>query len=59
MTTLEFIDKQLKKCKIDLEQQELRQAPKSNIENLKEKISHYEKVCEMLKGGEQNEIHKT
>ena len=50
MTTLEFMEKQLRKCKTDLEQQELRQAPKSNLENLKEKISHYEIVCEMLKG---------
>lgn len=51
MTTLEFMTRELYKCKINLEQQISRNAPVDNIENIKSKISHYEKVCELLKGG--------
>ena len=51
MTTLEFMEKELKKCKSNLEQQISRNAPTHDVENIKDKISHYEKVCEMLKGG--------
>ena len=51
MTTLEFMERNLKQCRINLEQQTSRNAPADNIENIKIKISHYEKVCELLKGG--------
>lgn len=54
MTTLEFMEKELKKCKANLEQQTSRNAPMDNIENIKNKISHYEKVCELLKRSENN-----
>jgi hypothetical protein len=55
MTTLEFMAKELYKCKTNLEQEISRNAPKENIENIKTKISHYEKVCELLKGRKTNE----
>jgi hypothetical protein len=50
MTTLEFMEKELNKHKQNLERQISRNAPADNIENIKIKISHYEKVCELLKG---------
>ena len=53
MTTLEFMEKVLQRHKKNLEQQISRGAQINDIENLKIKISHYEKVCEMLKGGEE------
>lgn len=49
MTTLEFVQKELRKCQVNLEQQIARNAPPDNIENIKNKISHYEEVCELLK----------
>lgn len=52
MTTLEFMEKELRKHKLDLKRQTDRNAPIGDIENIKIKISHYEKVCELLKGGE-------
>lgn len=53
MTTLEFMEKELRKHKLNLEKQTDRNAPIEDIENIKIKISHYEKVCELLKGAEQ------
>lgn len=52
MTTLEFMEKELRKHKLDLKRQTDRNAPIKDVENIKIKISHYEKVCELLKGGE-------
>ena len=49
MTTLEYMLKQLRKAKVNLEHQTKRGAPPGDLENLKEKIAHYEKVCEVLK----------
>lgn len=51
MTTLEFMTKELNKHKLNLERQTGKNAPNEDVENLKIKISHYEKVCELLKGG--------
>lgn len=48
MTTIEFMQNELNKCKINLEQQIARNAPANNIENLRSKIFHYEIVCELL-----------
>ena len=53
MTTLEFMEKELGKHKLNLERQTDRNAPIEDVENIKIKISHYEKVCELLKGAEQ------
>ena len=53
MTTLEFMEKELGKHKLNLERQTDRNAPIEDVENIKIKISHYEKVCELLKGGEE------
>lgn len=52
MTTLEFMERELRKCKINLEHQISRNAPADDIENIKSKISHYEEVCNLLKGGD-------
>ena len=49
MTTLEFMEKELKKCELNLIQQIARDAPDENIANIKTKIGHYEKVCELLR----------
>ena len=49
MTTLEFMDRELKRCKINLAKQEARNAPTGDMENIKIKIAHYEKVCEVLR----------
>lgn len=51
MTTLEFMERELNKCKRNLACQEERNAPSDNIENIKIKIFHYESVCALLKGG--------
>lgn len=49
MTTLEFMEKELSKCKINLQMAEDRNAPADHIQNIKNKIGHYERVCELLK----------
>ena len=53
MTTLEFMERELNKCKRNLVCQVERNAPADNIENIKIKISHYERVCDLLKGGDE------
>ena len=50
MTTLEYMKKQLDKYKRNHYNAALRNAPKSNISDLKVKISHYETVCKLLEG---------
>lgn len=50
MSIIEFFERELKKCKNNLEHQTKHNAPASDIENLKRKVSYYETVCEMLKG---------
>ena len=50
MTTLEFMTKELNRLKRNHYNAVLRDAPESNIANIKSKITHYEIVCEMLKG---------
>jgi hypothetical protein len=49
MTTLEYMQKQLRKHKLSCERAIERKAPEQDILNLNEKISHYEYVCELLK----------
>ena len=49
MTTLEFFEKELKRCEFNLEQQILRNAPQDNIENIRQKINHYTVACELLR----------
>ena len=51
MTTLEFMERELNKCKRNLACQLERNAPADNIENIRIKISHYERVCDLLRGG--------
>ena len=47
--TLEFFSKELYKQQLNLSHQEERKAPAKDIENIKIKIGHYEKVCELLR----------
>lgn len=49
MTTLEFMEKELNKQVQNLSRQEKRNAPKEDIANIKTRIGHYEKVCELLR----------
>ena len=58
MTTLEFMEKELIKNIKNLEIQEQRNAPKENIENIKIKIGHYTKVCDLLRKETENETIK-
>ena len=53
--TLEFFEKELSKCLLNLSRQEERKAPATDIENIKVKIGHYEKVCELLRKELSNE----
>ena len=48
MTTLEFMQKELSKQVQNLARQEARNAPQADIDNIKTRIGHYEKVCEVL-----------
>ena len=50
MTILEFFERELQKCKNNLEHQMKHNAPASDIENLKNKVMYYETICKMLKG---------
>ena len=47
--TLEFFKKELNKQLLSLHKQQERNAPATDIENIKIKIGHYEKVCELLR----------
>ena len=47
--TLEYFSKELSKHQLNLQKQEERKAPAKDIENIKTKIGHYEKVCELLR----------
>ena len=49
MTTLEFMEKELNKQKSNLTRQEARKAPEADLENIRIRIGHYEKVCELLR----------
>lgn len=50
MTIIEFFERELKKCKNNLEHQTKHNAPASDLENLKQKVTYYGTVCEMLNG---------
>lgn len=56
MTTLEFFERELKRCEVNLEQQTLRNAPQDNIENIRHKINHYTVACELLRA--EKALHK-
>lgn len=52
MTTLEFLEKELAKCEINVTKQTKRNAPQENIENIKRKIGFYaDACCRLRKGG--------
>ena len=55
MTTLEYMEKQLKKHKMDLEGQRNRNAPSEVLDNIQKKIEHYKAVCDVLRKGEEND----
>ena len=49
MTTLEYMEKQLSKCEINLKHQKERGAPEGNIINIENKIGYYTEVCNLLR----------
>lgn len=49
LTTLDYMEKELIKHKNNLLVQQTRNAPNKDIICIKEKIKHYEKVCELLR----------
>jgi hypothetical protein len=55
MTTLEYMEKQLKKHQRDLEGQINRNAPSEVLDNIQKKIDHYTAVCEVLRKGVEND----
>lgn len=55
MTTLEFMEKQLKKHRLSLAIQEHRKSQEEAINNIKTKIFHYEKVCGILRRESEND----
>lgn len=54
LTTLAFMENELLKHKRNLQIQAERNAPNSDIICIKDKIKHYEKVCEVLRKEEEN-----
>lgn len=56
MTTIDFINKQLKKSKINLDKAQRRTGTtQSELDALKEKINHYEAIAAMLYKLERND----
>ena len=49
ITTLKFIEKELGRAKINLVKQVERNSPEKDIANIKAKIRHYEKICDLLR----------
>ena len=49
MTALEYMERQAQSHRINYNRQVLRGAPEKDIENIKEKIEHYEAAAEALK----------
>lgn len=55
MTTLEYMEKQLRKHEKDLEVERMRNAPSEVLGNIQKKIEHYKEVCDVLRKGEEND----
>ena len=49
MTTLEFMEKELQKCKINMQKETQRNAPAEHVENIKKKVGYYTEVCDILR----------
>ena len=49
MTALEYMERQAQSNRINYNRQVLRGAPEKDLENIKEKIGHYEEAVEALK----------
>ena len=54
MTTLEYMEKELKRHKLNLEREIQRNVPAEQIENIKKKVGYYTEVCEALREGDSN-----
>jgi uncharacterized protein (DUF2164 family) len=52
MTTVDFIEKELRKCRKNLGLQKSRGSPEIQIKNIEEKIFHYENALKILKAVE-------
>lgn len=48
MGTLEYMERELSRHKLNLERQTERNAPPEDIENLKKKVEYYTEVCNLL-----------
>jgi hypothetical protein len=48
MGTLEFMEKELSRHKLNLERQIERNAPAEDIAHIKKKVKHYTEVCNLL-----------
>jgi hypothetical protein len=55
MTTLEYMEKQLKKHQRDLEGQINRNAHSEVLDNIQKKIEHYTAVCDVLRKDVEND----
>ena len=51
MTTLEYMEKQLEKCKLNYQRESERGATEEVLVNISKKIDYYAEVVEVLKGG--------
>ena len=49
MTTIEFMQKQITKCRINYDREVKRNAPEEILNNIQAKISHYEVAVEALR----------
>ena len=49
MTALEYMEKQLQKCKLNYTQQQERNAPIENLNNIIKKIGYYSAAVEALR----------
>lgn len=48
MTAIEYVEKQLRKCEINLEKEIKRDSPQEVIDNIKKKIGYYKECIEAL-----------
>lgn len=48
MTTIEFMQKQLKRHEYSLRKEQSRKPPEEFLENIKKKIEYYTEACEIL-----------
>ena len=50
MTAIEYMEKQIRKCRDNYAREAKRNAPKENLDNIRAKIGYYEAAVNALKG---------